>query len=268
MYNVVLINWFHNKKSLTIFELDGVSFGLLEFLDFGIEESSVTCTSSSSSPCSCAPSPTEKRHTSVIELPLLLGDLLSIMHSYGFCFEAQKTIFNLSWSVLPESNANDNLKTLRTFARNFLNIDFFLKMLPLKDDELVMSETQKRWGVTNFVLERACPEEHLNLSESGFVSEEGNSPKILQLQLWREMFCAKYDLNGPMKRFYSTGQVPQRTRSHLTTTISSALHLRSGRIRCLADRNRAFFLLPTLIFCSFVNNVEIIVNKICFWKEK
>ena len=82
--------------------------------------------------------------TSVIELPLLLGDLLSIMHSYGFCFEAQKTIFNLSWSVLPESNANDNLKTLRTFARNFPNIDFFLKMLPLKDDELVMSETQKR----------------------------------------------------------------------------------------------------------------------------
>ena len=29
---------------------------------------------------------------------------------------------------------------LRTFARNFSNIDFFLKILPLKDDELVMSE--------------------------------------------------------------------------------------------------------------------------------
>ena len=196
MYNEVLINWFHNKKSLTIFELDGVSFGLLEFLDFGVEESSVTCTSSSSSPCSCAPSPTEKRHTSVIELPLLLGDLLSIMHSYGFCFEAQKTIFNLSWSVLPESNANDNLKTLRTLARNFPNIDFFLKMLPLKD-----VRNAKKWGVTNFVLERACPEEHLNLSESGFVSEEGHSPKILQLELWREISSAKYDLNGPMKRF-------------------------------------------------------------------
>ena len=29
---------------------------------------------------------------------------------------------------------------LRTFARKFSNIDFFLQILPLKDDELVMSE--------------------------------------------------------------------------------------------------------------------------------
>ena len=29
---------------------------------------------------------------------------------------------------------------LRTFARKFSNIDFFLKILPLKDDELAMSE--------------------------------------------------------------------------------------------------------------------------------
>ena len=29
---------------------------------------------------------------------------------------------------------------LRTFARNFSNIEFFLKILPLKDDELAMSE--------------------------------------------------------------------------------------------------------------------------------
>ena len=29
---------------------------------------------------------------------------------------------------------------LRTFARNFSNIDFCLKILPLKDDELAMSE--------------------------------------------------------------------------------------------------------------------------------
>ena len=28
---------------------------------------------------------------------------------------------------------------LRTFARKFSNVDFFLKILPLKDDELVMS---------------------------------------------------------------------------------------------------------------------------------
>ena len=34
----------------------------------------------------------------------------------------------------------DWLKQLRTFARKFSNIDFSLKILPLKDDELVMSE--------------------------------------------------------------------------------------------------------------------------------
>ena len=35
---------------------------------------------------------------------------------------------------------------LRTFARNFSNIDFFLKILPLKDDELAMSEMKKKNG--------------------------------------------------------------------------------------------------------------------------
>ena len=42
-------------------------------------------------------------------------------------------------------------KVLRTFARKFSNIDFFLKILPLKDDELVMSEMEKKCGVTDFV---------------------------------------------------------------------------------------------------------------------
>ena len=66
-------------------------------------------------------------------------------------------------------------RCLRTFARKFSNIDFFLKILPLKDDELVMAGRKKKWGVTDFVLEETCPEEHLNLSKSGFVSEEGHS---------------------------------------------------------------------------------------------
>ena len=33
------------------------------------------------------------------------------------------------------------VQCLRTFARKYSNIDFFLKILPLKDDELVTSET-------------------------------------------------------------------------------------------------------------------------------
>ena len=35
---------------------------------------------------------------------------------------------------------NTLTKDLRTFTPNFSNIDFFLEILPLKDDELVMSE--------------------------------------------------------------------------------------------------------------------------------
>ena len=44
---------------------------------------------------------------------------------------------------------------LRTFVRDVRNV--------------------KKWGLTDFVLERICPEEDQNLSKSGFVSEEGHS---------------------------------------------------------------------------------------------
>ena len=46
---------------------------------------------------------------------------------------------------------------LRTFGRNFPNIDFFLKSLPLKDHELAMSEMWKPLGVTDFVLQKNMP---------------------------------------------------------------------------------------------------------------
>ena len=74
------------------------------------------------------------------------------------------------------------ISRLRKFVRKFSSLDFFLNILPLKDDELVKPETEKTWGgggVTIFVLEKTYPEEHLNLvsksSKSGFISEEGHS---------------------------------------------------------------------------------------------
>ena len=72
-----------------------------------------------------------------------------------------------------EIRLSGKIFVLRTFVRKFSNIDYFLEILPLKDDELAMSEIQKNWGFTAFVLERTCPEEHLDRSKSGFVSEEG-----------------------------------------------------------------------------------------------
>ena len=93
--------------------------------------------------------------------------------------------------------------TLRTFTRKVSNIDFFFpKILPLKDDELPMSEMQKKMGVTDFVLERIWGEDHLWVNRVSLAKKAtvAVSPKILQLDLWREMFSAKYALNGPMKR--------------------------------------------------------------------
>ena len=42
---------------------------------------------------------------------------------------------------------------LRTFARKSSNIDFFIKLLLQLDYELLLSEMQKKLGVTDFVSE-------------------------------------------------------------------------------------------------------------------
>ena len=63
-----------------------------------------------------------------------------------------------------------------------------------------------------------------------------------------------------LSEFSQLVSVPQRTSSHLVTAISRVLQPHDGRIRCLEDRNfdHIIFLL------IFGDNVEIIVNKICF----
>ena len=75
------------------------------------------------------------------------------------------------------------------------------------------------------------------------------------------MFSARYGLNGPIKQIQSTGEVPQRPSLHLVTISSHALQPHDGRIQCLANRNRECFYLPTLTFCSFLDNVEMTVMK-------
>ena len=73
----------------------------------------------------------------------------------------------------------------------------------LKYDELLMSEMLKKWGVTDFVLKRTCPEEHLNLSKSGFASEEGHSgckSRNIAIRALKGNVLAKNGLTGPIKR--------------------------------------------------------------------
>ena len=57
---------------------------------------------------------------------------------------------------------------------------------------------------TDFVLERSCPEEHRK-SEKIFISLAATvsvSPKILQSDLWSEMFSAKYCSSWPILNFF------------------------------------------------------------------
>ena len=65
-----------------------------------------------------------------------------------------------------------------------------------------MSDMQKKWGVTDFILERSCLEKHLNLSKSGFISEDDHSgcksQNIAIRALKGNVLCQIF-LNGPIK---------------------------------------------------------------------
>ena len=74
------------------------------------------------------------------------------------------------------------------------------------------------------------------------------SPKILQLEHWREMFSAKYGLSGTIKRIWSAGEAPQRARSHLANTISRALQAR-WQDSMFRGQKSFFFHFLHLFFC-------------------
>ena len=62
------------------------------------------------------------------------------------------------------------------------------------------------------------------------------------------MFSAKYGLSGPIKRMQPTGEVPQRTFSHLATIVSRALQPQDGKIPCPVDRSLEIFLTSHIDF--------------------
>ena len=114
-------------------------------------------------------------------------------------------------------------------------------------------------------MERTCPEEHLNLSKSGFVSEEDHSGCKSQNIAFRELngsvLCQIWSI------LVNWCGSSKRTSSHLATIVSRALQPQDGRILRPVDRNLQFLKLPTLMFCSFLDNVEIIVHEICLCKK-
>ena len=62
------------------------------------------------------------------------------------------------------------------------------------------------------------------------------------------MFSTKYGLNGPIKRIFLTGEVPQRTSSHLATIVSRRLAAARWQDPCSVDRNLEFFLTSHIDF--------------------
>ena len=70
------------------------------------------------------------------------------------------------------------------------------------------------------------------------------------------MFSAKYGLSGPIKWIWLTGEVPQRTISHLATIVSRALQPQDGRILRPMDRNLEFFLLSHIDFLFIFGQCE------------
>ena len=64
---------------------------------------------------------------------------------------------------------------LRTFARKSSNIDFFIKLLLQLGYELLLSEIQKNWGVTDFVSEIRYLKGHPNFEKSVFLTRYGSN---------------------------------------------------------------------------------------------
>ena len=59
---------------------------------------------------------------------------------------------------------------LRTFALKSSHAQMFFKLATQKGDDILLPKKQKKLGVTDFVLERTCPEKYPKSEKSGFVS--------------------------------------------------------------------------------------------------
>ena len=75
-------------------------------------------------------------------------------------------------------------------------------------------------------------------------------PKILQLELRRKMFSAKYGLNGPIiiSKFSQLVRILKEQVCILVTIVSHALELQDGSIPCSVDRNLENFLTSHIEF--------------------
>ena len=115
---------------------------------------------------------------------------------------------------------------LRTFARKFSNILhwFFSENFTIERWWVSDVRNVKNWGITDFFSQRTCPENHPNLSKSG--------------SKW------------------------PKTKVALIKSQNIAIRALKGSLLCQICFEWTYQAKhPTLIFCSFLGKVEIIVNK-------
>ena len=70
-------------------------------------------------------------------------------------------------SYLGNLGSLHEIQALRMFARKSSNIDFFIKLLLQLGYELLLTEMQKNWGVTDFVSEIRYLKGHPNIEKMG-----------------------------------------------------------------------------------------------------
>ena len=117
--------------------------------------------------------------------------------------------------------------TFKDVSAKFSNTDFCLKFLPSKDGELVRSKIKKkRWSPTSFWREHAGKNTQIWVNWPSLVKKAtvAASPKILQLELWSEMFSA---IRVRVRCQYSTPALIEYASSYIwalvaTTYIKSA----------------------------------------------
>ena len=92
-----------------------------------------------------------------------------------------------------EELQNVAYKPLRTFARKSSNIDFFIKLLLQLGYELLLSEMQKKLGVTDFVSEIRYLKGHPNIKNLVFLTRYGSivcmSKNIANESLEQNFLC-------------------------------------------------------------------------------
>ena len=90
---------------------------------------------------------------------------------------------------------------LRTFARKSSTVDFLIKLLLQLGYELLLSEMQNKWGVTDFVSEIRYLKGHPNFEKSVFLTRYGSSvcmPKNVANESLEHNFPCQF-LSGSIK---------------------------------------------------------------------